>query len=611
MLQTMRDNAQGIIAKVIVFFIIFVFALWGVESIVNIGSGDTPVAEVGDIKVSEPEVQRVIEQQKANLRRQFGEQFDENLFNDQLLRQSAIEQLIQQNVDAVQADRLGLYAASAVVDEAIVNIPAFQLDGRFNKEQFLSVLRLNGWTPLTFRANLAEDIKVNQARQALTMTSIPTPFQARFGAMLNNELRTISYIEIRARDLMDDIQLTDDDVQSYYDANSSRFQTPEQAKVRYVGFDRAAMAADESVSEDEISKAYEDYLSDLSEKEQRSSRHILIDAGADRSSEEALAKANELKSKLDAGADFAELAKSDSDDIASGSNGGDLGYVSHGAFVPEFEAALFALQKGEVSQPVKTEFGYHIIQLLDIKAPEADSLEKRHDELAEWIRNEKAGQQIAEQTQELSNLAFSSGSVDEVADALGLKVQESGLFTRDFGEGFVASDAVRQQAFAENMLLDRELSDLVETEEGVYVFAVSEHDEPKTLPLTVVRNQVENLIKRDKAGELARAMADKIAAGEETSAAWVSVAVNYSQSAEIPRAAQSRAFALQQGELDVVDVQGGATVVRVDAIQIPELADLVASDEERTQIENRSARNSMTSYRKWSQENVEIKRPGA
>ena len=238
-------------------------------------------------------------------------------------------------------------------------------------------------------------------------------------------------------------------------------------------------------------------------------------------------------------------------------------------------------------------------------------MEKRHDELAEWIRNEKAGQQIAEQTQELSNLAFSSGSVDEVADALGLKVQESGLFTRDFGEGFVASDAVRQQAFAENMLLDRELSDLVETEEGVYVFAVSEHDEPKTLPLTVVRNQVENLIKRDKAGELARAMADKIAAGEETSAAWVSVAVNYSQSAEIPRAAQSRAFALQQGELDVVDVQGGATVVRVDAIQIPELADLVASDEERTQIENRSARNSMTSYRKWSQENVEIKRPGA
>ena len=163
------------------------------------------------------------------------------------------------------------------------------------------------------------------------MTSIPTPFQARFGAMLNNELRTISYIEIRARDLMDDIQLTDDDVQSYYDANSSRFQTPEQAKVRYVGFDRAAMAADESVSEDEISKAYEDYLSDLSEKEQRSSRHILIEAGADRSSEEALAKANELKSKLDAGADFAELAKSDSDDIASGSNGGDLGYVSHGA----------------------------------------------------------------------------------------------------------------------------------------------------------------------------------------------------------------------------------------------------------------------------------------
>ncbi|MDO6681163.1 SurA N-terminal domain-containing protein [Oceanobacter sp. 5_MG-2023] len=611
MLQTMRNSAQGIIAKVIVFFIILVFALWGVEGIVNIGSGETPVAEVGGVEILEPDIQRLIEQQKANLRRQFGEQFDENLFNDQLLRESALDQLIQQRVDAVQADRFGLYASTSVVDQAIVNIPAFQLDGRFNKEQFLSVLRMNGWTPLTFRASLGEDLKVNQAQQALTMTSIPTPYQTRLSAMLNGELRTVSYVEIRAQDLMDDIELSDEDVQTYYDDNSSRFQSPEQARVRYVGFDRAALAAAEEVSEDEIKAAYDDYLNELSAKEQRSSRHILVEVSDERSSEEALAKANELKAELDAGADFAELAQTSSDDIASGSSGGDLGYISHGTFVPEFETALFAMQQGDISEPVKTEFGYHIIQLLDVKASESDTFEQQHDELAEYIRNEKAGLRIAEQTQELSNLAFSSDSVDEIAAVLGLTVQESGLFTRDFGEGLAANDAVRQQAFAENLLLDRELSELVETEQGVYVFAVSEHEEPRTLPLEIVRQQVENLLKRDRASELADTIAAQIAAGEQESDAWTSVEVTYDQTTDLPREAQSRAFALQQGVVAVVDVQGGAAVVRVDDIQVDDLADLTVSAEEKGLLENRAARANIASYRKWAQDNIEIKRPGA
>ncbi|MDO6804625.1 peptidylprolyl isomerase, partial [Wenyingzhuangia sp. 1_MG-2023] len=147
-----------------------------------------------------------------------------------------------------------------------------------------------------------------------------------------------------------------------------------------------------------------------------------------------------------------------------------------------------------------------------------------------------------------------------------LTVQESGLFTRDFGEGLAANDAVRQQAFAENLLLDRELSELVETEQGVYVFAVSEHEEPRTLPLEIVRQQVENLLKRDRASELADTIAAQIAAGEQESDAWTSVEVTYDQTTDLPREAQSRAFALQQGVVAVVDVQGGAAVVRVDDI---------------------------------------------
>ncbi|MGB1091618.1 MAG: SurA N-terminal domain-containing protein, partial [Oceanobacter sp.] len=160
MLQTMRNNAQGIIAKIIVFFIIVVFALWGVESIVNLGGGEEPVAVVDGNEVQEVEVLRLIEQRKSSLRRQFGDQFDESLFSDDMLRRDAVEQLIEQKVASSVADRFGVFASSEQVDEAIVSIPAFQQDGRFDKEQFLSLLRLNGWSPMGFRQSMEDDLKV-------------------------------------------------------------------------------------------------------------------------------------------------------------------------------------------------------------------------------------------------------------------------------------------------------------------------------------------------------------------------------------------------------------------------------------------------------------------
>ena len=190
MLQTMRDNAQGMIAKIIVGFIIVVFALWGVESIVSIGSGTSATASVNGEDITEEDIVRTVEQQKANLRRQFGDQYDENLFNEQFLRQSALEQLIEQKIALVQAQELGLRASPRSIDETIVTIPAFQLDGRFNREQFQNVLRINGMTPLMFRASLAEDIITNQARAAFILSSLETPFSARLSEALNQEERT-------------------------------------------------------------------------------------------------------------------------------------------------------------------------------------------------------------------------------------------------------------------------------------------------------------------------------------------------------------------------------------------------------------------------------------
>ena len=611
MLQTMRDNAQGIVAKFIVFFIIFVFALWGVESIVNLGSGSEPLAQVGGQEITEVEVQRAVEQQKATLRRQFGEQFDESLFNDGVLRQSAIEQLIQRKVQLVKAHEMGLYASPAQIDEAIVTIPAFQLDGNFNKEQFRSILAMNGWTPLTFRENLSQDLITNQLNAAVSQTAIAAPYQVRLAAMMDGEMRSISWVQLNARDLADSISLTDDEVLASYEATKNLYQTPETVSVRYVGFSRKDLAASMEVSDDELKQAYNDYLHQLSEKEQRNASHILIEVNDSRDDAAAQALAADIEKRIAAGEDFAKLATELSDDIGTRNQGGELGFAARGAYVEAFDNVLFGMADGSVSEPVKTEFGYHIIKLLGIKAADADSLDAKRDELTAFIRNEKAQLHIAEQSQELTNIAFSASGIDDIADALGLKSEVTAPFTRDAGEGIAANASVREAAFADSVLQDREVSQVLETEDGVYVLAVESHKDAETQPLADVRKRVESRLKREKALELARQKAEAIVKGTESVAEWNTVTVNARQNSDLPREAQAKAFAMAKDAVLVADVNGGVAVVRVDAIQVPDMADIAVTDDGKLAQLSRSSRQGMISFRKWAEANSEIKRPGA
>lgn len=611
MLQTMRDNAQGMIAKVIVFFIIFVFALWGVESIVSLGGGTPATATVGDQEITEADIVRTVEQQKANLRRQFGDQYDENLFNEKFLRQSALEQLIEQKVAVVQADKLGLRAAPRAIDEAIVTIPAFQQDGRFDKEQFQNVLRMNGLSPLTFRASLAEDIKTNQARAAFVLSSVETPFAVQVSEALNNELRTFSFYEVNARDLEASVELSDEDIQLAYEASKDRYKTEEQVRIQYVQLKRADIAAKQEVSDDELQAAYIDYQSRELAKEQRSSSHILVEMNDDRSDADALALANDIKSRLDNGEDFAALAKEYSDDIGTKNAGGNLGLSTKGSFVPEFEDVLYTLQKDQISAPVKSEFGYHIIRLDDIVTPAVKALADVKDELSREVRAGKAEAVYAEQMQELSNISFSAESIADVANALNLQLQSTDFFSRENGNGIALNDAVRQVAFAENVMLDKQISEVVELQDGAVVLAVSEHKDASVKPLAEVKSQVVASLKRERALAQARVMADAIISGDEQAKAWKKVSSTFQQSSEAPRLAQQKAFALTVGQSDVVKTPGGYTVVRLDAIDAKNWQDMVVSEEAKEAGRAQNSRADMLSYQAWAKSAINIERSGS
>lgn len=611
MLQTMRDNAQGMIAKVIVFFIIFVFALWGVESIVSLGGGTPATATVGDQEITEADIVRTVEQQKANLRRQFGEQYDENLFNEKFLRQSALEQLIEQKVALVQADKLGLRAASSAIDETIVTIPAFQQDGRFDKEQFQNVLRMNGLSPLTFRASLADDIKTNQARAAFVLSSVETPFAVQISEALNNELRTFSFYEVNAKDLEASIELSDDDIQLAYEANKDRYKTEEQVRIQYVQLKRADIAAKQDVSEEELQAAYLDYQSRELAKEQRSSSHILIEANDDRNDADALALAQEIKSRLDKGEDFAALAKEYSDDIGTKNAGGNLGLNTKGSFVPEFEDVLYALQPQQISSPVKSEFGYHIIRLDSIVTPAVKTLAEMKTELSREVREGKAEAMYAEQMQELSNISFSAESIADVASALNLELQSTDFFSRQNGNGIALNEGVRQVAFQENVMLDKQISEVVELQDGAVVLAVSEHNDASVKPLSDVKVQVVANLKRERALAQARVLADAIVSGEEQAKAWKKVSATFQQSSEAPRLAQQKAFALTVGQSDVVKTPGGFTVVTLDAVDAKNWQDMALSDEAKESGRAQNSRADMLSYQAWAKSATKIERSGS
>lgn len=599
MLQTMRSNAQGTIAKVIVGFLIVVFALWGVESIVTMGGGERAVVEVDGEEITEAEISRAVEQQKMNLIRQFGERYDENLFNEQFLRQSAIESLIEQKIALVQARELGLVAAQRSIDEMIVSIPAFQVDGKFDRQRFQEVLRNNSLSPLAFRNGLAEEMLISQASAGLVLTTFKTPFSAQLATALDQEQRSFRFVEINASALEAGIQLSDEDIQAAYDATQERYRTPEQVSVNYVLIKRNDLMAKQTVSDDELQKAYAQYQDREAQQEQRKASHILLETG-DRSEKEALELAAELKKRIDAGESFEALAKEYSDDIGTSQAGGDLGLTARGSFIEEFEDALYALNKGEVSAPVKTEFGVHLIKATDIVQSEVKSFAEMRAELTEIVREGKAFEAFNAQVRELSDVSFSAESLDEVAQAMGAKVEKTALFTRDAGEGIALSSNVRETAFSDAILFDKEISSVIEHDGYALVLAVNQHQPESVQSLAEVKSQVVAGLKRERALNQSKATADAIAAGTEKASSWKKVTTTYAQASDAPRAAQQRAFALVKGQAAVVGTPGGYSVVVVDDIQSKDWTAVVAEKDAVEAGRGQNSRNDFVSYQAWS-----------
>jgi peptidyl-prolyl cis-trans isomerase D len=617
MLQNIRDNSKGTIAKIIVGFIIITFALFGIESIVALGSSDSAPATVNGTNIEEVEILRLVEMQKNRFRQQFGENYDESLFNDSFLRQSALEQLIEQKVAVTQARLLGGYVSTQSIDRAILAAPEFQQDGQFSSDRFKMVLRRSALTPLSYRAVLEEQSLVTQVQLGTGLTDTALPFEVKRQQALKTEQRDYEYVIFNTTDLKKGIELSDEDIQAFYDKNKQRYKTEEKVSVDYVVLNKSDLKSDIQVDDEEIDQGYEDYLSQLGATEERKASHILIEVNDERNDDAASALAQQLSAKAMSGEDFSELAKEHSDDIGSKNVGGGLGFNTRGGFVLEFDDALFAMTEGDVSEPVKTEFGYHVIKLEKIRKPDVISKEDKRIDIIADIKASQLTEMFAEMSESLAAAAFENDNIENlVANSdLGLKANKSALFSRSQGEGITLNASVRNAAFDEKVLADRELSDVIElSADQVVVIGLSKHVEPAIKPLADIKMIITGQLLTEKASALATQKASALVTeldGGDSSIIWTQVkAATFSDAGEAPAELNKAVFALakQSGEVTSAKVSMGQAVARLKSVA---QVDVAASTEDQTLASQAKANESFYVYREWAKTNSDVELSGS
>ncbi|TBV12475.1 SurA N-terminal domain-containing protein [Stutzerimonas kirkiae] len=500
MLQNIRDNSQGWIAKTIIGIIVVLLALTGVEAIFNSTGNSRDVAEVNGEKISQAELEQAVNMQRRQLAQQFGRDFDASLLDDRLLRESALAGLIERQVLLQSTVDAGFAFSQAALDQLILQTPEFQVDGVFNAARFDQVIQQMGYNRLQFRHLLEQELLIGQLRAGISGTSFVTDRQVADFARLEQQTRDFASITVKANP--DEVQVSDDDIAAYYNANTERFRSPEQVVVEYLELRKESFFDQVEASEEELQELYQKQIANLAE--QRRAAHILIEVGGDHSEAQAKARIDEIAARLNAGEDFAVLAKEFSEDSGSAVDGGDLGFAGKGVYDPAFEEALYALQENQVSAPVESEFGWHLIKLLGVQSPVVPDFDSLRPELEREVKARQVEQRFVEAGKQLEDSAFEAADLAQPGQELGLNVNTTPAFGREGGEGITSNRQVLQAAFSEEVLVDGANSGIIELDPDTsIVLRAKEHLQPETLPLEKVRDTIALQLRQEKAAEKA------------------------------------------------------------------------------------------------------------
>ncbi len=513
MLQQIRDKTQGIISKILVGLLIAVFALWGLDTIVGNFLVSTPKLTVNGDEILSQEIDSVTQQKAQEVIAQLGENPDLSLLDETLLREAAVNELIQRTLLQQSAQSSGMGISPAAIDVRIAQNQDFQVDGVFNAERANLVLQGAGYTPSGYRSVLAQDLLLNQQLAAYTATGLSTPDQLAKLASLVHQKRTLRYLTVTAGTFTDAVTVSEEEITNYYDQNQADFQQEELVNIEYIELSKESLFAEVSVTEEQLQSAYQQEVAEYQAQTERRASHILWEATADEGLAAARTEAGAVKARLDAGEDFAALAAEFSDDTGSAQGGGDVGFTTGDSFVAPFEEALRSLAVDQVSEPVQTEFGIHLIKLTEVSETAIESFEMRRAALERDLKQKEVDTLYITRVEDLKNLAFESPDLEAPASRLNLVKQTSGLFGRNGGTGIAAEAAVQEAAFATEVMEDGLNSEVFTLGDRSVVLRVIDHQPAQIKALDVVRGEVEVAVRLDKAKTQAQALGESFING--------------------------------------------------------------------------------------------------
>ena len=614
MLQNIRDNSQGWIAKTIIGIIIMLLALTGFDAIFNAASNSRNAAEVNGEEISLDQLNQAMNMQRRQLAQQLGGNFDPSMLDDKLVRESSLRALIDRALLLQGANDADFAFSETALDQLILQTPEFTVDGAFSAARFDQVIQQMGYTRLQFRELMKQEMLVGQLRAGISGSGFVTDEQIEAFARLEQQTRDFATISIPAD--TDAVDVGDEEARQHYEQNSDRYRSQEQVVLEYVELKKESFFDQIEVSDENVNDLYQQRIANLAE--QRRAAHILIEAD-EAGDADARAKIDEVSKRLKAGEDFASLAKEVSEDPGSSNEGGDLGFAGPGVYDPAFEEALYALQDGQVSEPIRSDFGWHLIKLLGVQSPEVPTLDSLKPELVREIKAQQVEQRFVEASKQLEDTAFESSDLAQPAQELDLSVQTTEAFGREGGAGVAANRQVIQAAFSEEVLVDGSNSGVIELDPDTAIAVrVKQHLQPEALPFDEVKSDIVAQLKRSKAADQARQASEQLMAslrdGGEASGQWQLVeAASRSQDSVEPEVLQ-QVFRMPKPEANdkpsygsVRLASGDYFVVRLSGVSEPESA-LSEEDKQnyRRFLASRSGQQDFAAYRQMLHSDAKI-----
>ena len=610
MLQAIRDRVTGVVAIFVLGLLAVPFLFFGMEGSMRAVPQDA-VAVVGDAEISSSEFQTSFAQYRARLRQQLGDRYSDIETNRPTVRREHLESMIDQLLLRQYADDLGLTVGDRAVAEIIRDIPAFQIDGAFNPDAYQQALRGAGESPQSFERSLRQDIQTSLIPQAVSESAVVTETEVDRMMSLQQQTRQVRLLQVDAQQFEDELEVTEADVEAYYQDNIDSFTTEERVRLAYVELQPDDLIEEASLSEEELRQRYESAKQRYLTPEARRASHILITPDSVGDAESAKALAEQLRERISNGESFEDLAREFSDDPVSAEQGGDLGWIEPEDMVDAFEESLYELDApGDVSQPVETQFGWHLIRLGEIRPPQGKSFEEARPEIIDDHLQREREELYIDMSERMVDLVFADdSSLEPIAEELGLDIAETDWFTRAGAEeGIASNEEVIEAAFSDLVLLDKAVSDPIEVERNRMVAVkVVEHEPSEPRPLAEVSEQIrERLIaqrSRELAEERAESLREQVASGDES---LESLAESEGLELQVIDELGRRDF--QQGPrfvrevfrlpapgeaptLQVLPRQGGYALVRLEGVNSGDPA--AASDSERDMM-RRQLRNTRT-----------------